>query len=111
MDNLAKRFGPSRVRVLNSQTLLSSPANTLVDVGRFFNLPLTPGLAEVTANGPVFNEHAKEFGRPFNAAAQQAQYDEAGATHRDELAMAKDWARALAIRCNAPLVLTENLSV
>ena len=62
------------------------------------------------AEGPVFREHAKELGRPFDAAARKAQYDDAGAAHGQELMMTKDWARALAISCGAPLVLEETLN-
>ncbi len=109
MQQLAERFGKNRVRVLNSETLLSNPAQTLLDIGKFFELRLTPELANATAQGSVFQEHSKELGRPFDVAAQKAQYDQAGRTHGEELMMAKDWARALAIRCGAPLALEETL--
>lgn len=109
MDQLAQRFGRNRVRVLNSESVLNDPAGTLVEIGAFLNLKLPPELANAIAEGPVFQEHAKELGRPFNAAAAKEQFNEAGRVHRDELVMAKDWARALAIRCGAPLVLEETL--
>ena len=78
-------------------------------VGAFFNLGLTPEIARAVAEGPVFQEHAKEPGRPFNADAQRAQHIETGALHGEELMRTKDWARALARRCNAPLTLEETL--
>ncbi len=109
MDSLAKRFGTSRVRVLNGDTLLENPMGTLCAVGAFFNLNMTPEIARSVADGPVFQEHAKELGRPFNAEEQRAQFDQAGVMHREELMMTKDWARALAIRSGAPLVLEETL--
>jgi hypothetical protein len=109
MDQLAKRFSASRVRVLNGDTLLADPMGTLSAVGAFFNLGLTPEIARSVAEGPVFQEHAKEPGRPFNAEDQRAQFDRAGVTHREELMMTKDWARALAIRSGAPLILEETL--
>lgn len=109
MESVAKRLGTSRVRVLNSDTLLENPKGTLCAAGAFFNLKMTPEIAQSVAEGPVFQEHAKELGRPFNAEAQRAQYDDAGVVHREELMMTKDWARALAIRSGAPLVLEETL--
>lgn len=109
MEQLARRFGTSRVRVLNGESLLADPAGTLVQVAKFLDLGLGAETAQSIAQGSVFQEHAKELGRPFNAAAQKQQYDEAGQQHREELMMAKHWARALAIRCGAPLVLEESL--
>lgn len=109
MEQLARRFGTNRVRVLNSESLLSRPTATLIQIGAFFGLGMTAENAQGIAEGPVFQEHAKELGRPFNAAAQRQQYDEAGRLHREELMMAKNWARALATRCGAPLLLEESL--
>lgn len=109
MDAVAKRFGASRVRVLNADTLLANPKATLCATGAFFNLALTPETAQSIAEGPVFQEHAKEFGRPFNADAQRAQHIETGALHGEELMRTKDWARELARRCDAPLTLEETL--
>ncbi len=57
----------------------------------------------------MFYEHAKHYGRAFDVAAYKAHYEAAGAAHSEELMMAKDWSRALAMRCGAPLTLTETL--
>lgn len=109
MEQITKRFGIDRIRVLNAETLLADPVNTLRQVGAFFDMNLTRDNAQRIATSSIFHEHAKELGRPFDAAAQKAQYEEAGAAHREELMMAKDWARALAIRCEAPLSLPETI--
>lgn len=108
MDSVAKRFG-RRVRVLNSETFLADPASTLHDIGAFLNLRITPEMARQTGESAIFQEHAKELGRPFNVAAQKAQYEEAGETHREELALTKQWARGLALTSGAPLSLEETL--
>lgn len=109
MEQITKRFGIDRIRVLNAETFLGDPARTLTQIGAFFDMNLTTELAQKAAASGIFREHAKELGRPFDAAAQRAQYDEAGAMHGEEIMMAKDWARALAIRCDAPLVLPETM--
>lgn len=109
MDALAKRFGTKRVRVLNGDTLLANPMGTLCALGAFFNLNMTPEITRSIADGPVFQEHSKELGRPFNAEARQIQYEGAAANNREELRMTLAWARALATRCGAPLTLDETL--
>ena len=110
MDAIAKRFG-NRVRVLNGETFLNKPAATLTSVGAFFDLGITPEMARDIAASAVFTEHAKELGRPFDANARRAQYDEAGDAYRLEIAMAKDWAAGVAQKCGATLVLDETLNV
>jgi hypothetical protein len=109
MDAIAKRFG-RRVRVLDSETFLAKPADTLKEIGSFFGLRMTAEIARAAAESPVFHEHAKELGRRFDAAARQAQYEATGEAYREELALTKEWARALAIRSGAPLTLEETLA-
>lgn len=111
LNALAKRLGTGRVRILNGDTLLEKPTATLSAVGAFFNLNMTPELAKSIAEGPVFKEHAKEFGRPFSADAQRAQYNDSGAAHRDELMMTKNWARDMANRAGVSIYLDETLPV
>lgn len=109
MEQITKRFGVDRIRVLNAETFLSDTVAALTQIGAFFDLGLKRDHAQAVADGAIFREHAKELGRPFDAAAQRAQYDDAGAAHREELMMTKDWARALAMRCDAPLTLPETM--
>jgi hypothetical protein len=109
MQQIAKRFGANRVRVLSSETFLADKAGVLAGLASFFGLPGERARWAQVAESPVFSEHAKEYGRAFGAADYKAQYDTAGAAHAEELSMAKDWARALATRCGASLTMTETL--
>ncbi|ANP44663.1 hypothetical protein [Candidatus Viadribacter manganicus] len=109
LEQITKRFGIGRVRVLDAETFLSDPGGALTQVGAFFDLALTLDRAQQVAASSIFREHAKELGRSFDAIAHKTQHEEAGAAHREELMMAKDWARALAIRCDAPLKLSESI--
>lgn len=104
---LAQRYGANRVRTLNSDTLLANVPSTLEKVGAFFGLKAQDW--QVIANGPVFQEHAKEHGRPFDANAYKAQFDQAGFSHANELRMALNWAGQLAQHCNYPLTLGDTL--
>jgi hypothetical protein len=109
MQQVAKRHGAGRVRIVNSDTFLDDKAGVLAALGDFFGLACDgPRWAE-TAESPVFREHAKEYGRAFDAASQRAQYEAVGAAHAEELMKAKDWARAVALRCGAPLALSDTL--
>lgn len=109
LDSVARRFGPNVVRTLSSERLLADTTGALSAVGGFFDLALDRERATAIAAGRVFNEHAKEPGRPFNAAAFEAQYNETGAMYAEEIAGAKSWARDLAMRFNAPLTLGDTL--
>lgn len=109
LDSVARRFGPNVVRTLSSERFLADTAGTLTAVGGFFNLALDQDRAAAIASGPIFNEHAKEPGRAFNAASFEAQYNESGAMYAEEIAAAKAWARGLAMRFNTPLTLDDTL--
>jgi len=105
LDSVAKRFG-SRVRVLDADTFLAKPAETLAAVGAFFDLQ-NADWAKI-ANGPVFREHAKNLGAPFDAAARAQQRLDATANYRSEIEPTIGWAKAVAQRFNVP-ALTESL--
>lgn len=109
LDSIAKRFGPGRLRTLNSETFLADPAATLAQLASFFDLAIDAPACAAIAAGPVFGEHAKEYGRTFDAHAYRAQLAEAGAAHKAELALAKTWGADLAERCGVPLGLGDTL--
>lgn len=109
LDSVARRFGRNIVRTLSSERFLADTTGTLNAVSGFFNLGLDKARAAEIAAGPVFNEHAKELGRPFDAAAFEAQHKQAGAMYADEISAAKTWARNLAMRYDTPLTLGETL--
>jgi hypothetical protein len=108
-DQVAKRFGPERVRVLNGDTFLADKAGVLTRLARFFDLPLDARQIAAIAEGPVFREHAKHPTLAFDAAAHRAQHDEAGVRHFEEVNAVRGWASGLARRTGAPLTLTETL--
>lgn len=106
LDSVAQRFG-GRVRVLDCDTLLAKPAETLSAVGDFFGLEKADW--DKIANGPVFREHAKNLGAPFDAAARTRQRIDTTSVYRGEIEPAIAWAKALAQRFNVPPTLTETL--
>lgn len=106
LNSIVARFG-DRVRVLDCSTFLARPAETLSAVSAFFGLAKADWQA--VAAGPVFNQHAKNIGRPFNAAAHAQQQEEARALYRKELANAWAWAQSVAQGQNLPFGLNEDL--
>jgi hypothetical protein len=106
LESVAKRFG-TRVRVLDADTLLAQPAQSLAATGKFFGLKDADW--EKIANGPVFNEHAKNLGAPFNAAARTQQRQDATFNYRSEIEPAIAWTKTVAQRFNVPSSLTETL--
>jgi hypothetical protein len=109
MASIAHRFGPERVRILNSDALLADKIRVISRLSRFFGLKLdAPDLARIV-NGPTFSEHAKNLGRPFNADGHRAQQAEAQARYGADIDLVKPWAQALAARAGAPLKLTDTL--
>lgn len=109
LDAIAKRFGRDSVRTLSSDRFLADTSGTLTEVGNFFDLDIDQARAAAIASSPIFHEHAKELGRPFDAAAFAEQHRQAGATYAEEIAATKNWARNLAIRYDTPLSLGETL--
>lgn len=101
--------GAERVRTLSSQTLLARPAETLQSAGDFFNVaPKTTGWDEVAA-GPVFKEHAKALGRPYNAEVRRTDLETAGAAHAREIAEVMQWARGLEHKLGGSITLGDTL--
>lgn len=106
LDSVAQKFG-ARVRVLDADTLLAKPAQSLAATGEFFGLKGADW--DKIAASPVFNEHAKNLGSPFNAAARAQQRQEASAVYRSEIEPAIAWTKAIAQRFNVTSSLTETL--
>ena len=103
---IVARFG-DRLRVLDCNTFLAQPARVLGALAAFFGLAQADWQAVVES--PVFKQHSKNIGRPFDAAAHQAQHEEARALYRKELASAWAWGHAIAARANIPFGLTEDV--
>jgi hypothetical protein len=109
MDAVARRFGPDRVRALSAEAFIDDPRASLIALAQFFEIRTPERHWERVAGGPIFGEHAKERGRPFNREAYLAQRMHLDAAHRDELSAAMSWGRALAARNNIGLRWEDNL--
>ncbi len=106
-DAVARRFGPERVRILKSDTLLAKPQQTMAAVAAFFGFRDADWAA--VATGPAFREHAKNIGFPFNASDQARQHRESQSAYAAEIGAAVQWLAAIAGRFNTPGTLQEDL--
>lgn len=106
-DAVARRFGSERVRILNSDTLLARPQQSMAAVAAFFGLKEADWAA--VAAGPAFREHSKNIGIPFNAADQARQRSETQSAYAAEIDAALQWSTAVAGRFNTPSTLQEDL--
>lgn len=105
---LVDRYGPSRVRTLDSGEFLEGPALTIGSLAEFFGLELSAGDAATVASGPEFTRNAKS-GLPYDVGDRMFEQKDAAALHADELAMVETWARAVAASARLPLELGSRL--
>jgi hypothetical protein len=111
LASIVRHYGHTRVRTLNSESLLGDPAKTLAKTGGFFDLDVSPSRWAQIATGPVFCEHAKQPGVAFDAEKYRAQHAAAAGAHANEIRVVEDWATQVAQRSNAALTLGDTLLV
>jgi hypothetical protein len=102
-DAVARAFGPGRVMVLDSASLLGDPAAALGKAQNLFGLGLTAEQVRAIASGPVFSRHSKFAGRDYDAAAREQEHRAAAEAHADELQMVVQWIQAVAQQIGAPM--------
>jgi len=105
---LAERFGPGRVRTLDSETLTRDPATVMGALAAFFGLPLDAASLVDMISGPAFTRHSK-FGSDFASADRAEEHRIANQTHADEIEKVAIWAEIVArgagIELNPPAPL------
>lgn len=102
-DAVARAFGPERVMVLDSATLLAEPAAAIDKAQSHFGLGLDRAQVEAIAAGPVFSKHSKFAGRDYNAEAREREHEAAGEAHAEELNMVVQWVETVAAQMGLPL--------
>lgn len=105
---LIERFGPERVRVLDSETLVTRPADTLTVLDQLYGTGLGDERIAAIAEGPVFKRHSK-LGDAFSSADRAADLERAAAVHGDEIEKVTKWAETVAANVGVSLELTAPL--
>lgn len=92
---LVGRFGPGRVRTLDSATLMARPGEAMERLSDLFGLGLDGQAIERILAGPAFTSHSKS-NAGFSAADRVAEQRDAAETHSDEVDKVAVWAEAVA---------------
>jgi hypothetical protein len=106
---LVARFGPGRVRTLDSATLTARPREVMAGLSELFSLGLDEAAIEAVVAGPAFTSHSKS-NAGFTAADRLAEQRDAAEVHADEIEKVAVWAEAVAgtagvsIQLEAPLL-------
>ncbi len=102
-DAVARAFGPKRLIVLDSATLLAGPEDAIQKVQAMFGLGLDRAQVEAIASGPIFSRHSKFTDREYDADARERDHEAASEAHADELRMVVQWIEAVAGQMGLPL--------
>lgn len=92
---MAETLGPSRVRTLDSETLLARPRDTMEALSNLFGVALGRDEIAAIAAGPAFTQHSKTGGQ-FGSTARLDEYAEAFAQHGEEIEKVGQWAAVVA---------------
>ena len=98
---LVETYGATRVRTLDSETLVAHPAAVMDALGRLFDVTLD---AEAVAAGPAFTQHSKS-GAAFGASARARETSAISALDADEIDKVAVWAAAVADSQGVPMTL------
>lgn len=98
---LVARFGPARVRTLDSDTLLVNPPAAVARLAALFGLRCD---VATIASGPAFTRHSKTGGS-FGNAERNAERLAGEKPHADEIEKVALWAEAVAASADIPLQL------
>ena len=101
---LVERYGPGRVRTLDSESLLARPRETLVALSALFGLGLDGAAVAAIVDGDAFTRHSKD-GAAFNRAERQAEQRDAAIVHAEEIDNVAVWAEAVAASAKQNLAL------
>lgn len=93
----------SRVRTLDSETLLDTPGASVAALVRLYGLGVEDGTVDAIVS-ESFGRNSKS-GQAFGRAEREAEYAGAAAAHRDELEKVARWAEVAAERAGISLQL------
>jgi len=94
-QGLVRRFGPGRVRAIDSETLLARREPAIAGLAALFGLGLSREDTDAIANGPAFSRHSK-FATPFDAGDRRREQADIPADRRDEIEKVAIWTEAVA---------------
>jgi hypothetical protein len=97
------QFGPTRVRTIDSATLLARPGEAMAGLSDLFGLGLAPPAIDALVAG-AFGRHSK-FDAEFTSADREAEQRDTAQSHGDEIEKVAAWADAVAAGRGIPMGL------
>jgi hypothetical protein len=88
---LVDRFGPQRVRTVDSETFIRAPEETLLALSDHFRLGLAAGQVQAIVAGPVFSRDAKT-GEPYDPSRRARRTPDSDGPDADEITSVAGWA-------------------
>jgi len=101
---IAQKFGPERLRTLNSRDLMANPGQAMRALTGHFGLGLDDAALTALVQGPVFTRHSKSD-EEFGADAREADRKAGEAVHAEEIEKVTAWADAVAKSAGVPMTL------
>ncbi|MDZ7588859.1 MAG: hypothetical protein U5J78_06905 [Parasphingorhabdus sp.] len=92
---IAEKFGPDRVRIIDSDTFLANQKPVLRRLAQFFDIDLTAGQIDAIITGPAFTTHSKDA-VAFDADLRRDEQATLASLHGAEIDMVAKWAIAVA---------------
>ena len=92
---LASKFGPERVRTLDSETLIARPVEVLGTLASLFRIEASPEQIVAMRSGPAFTRHSKS-GDTFSSDQRREEQRAATDTFADEIDKVVLWAVVVA---------------
>lgn len=108
-QGLVQKFGATRVRMIDSETLMRDPATTMSGLSGLFRLPLGADALGEIVEGPAFTRHSKT-GETFGATDRVREQDATPDAYADEIEKVVYWAgkvaesAGIALAPSAPLI-------
>jgi hypothetical protein len=94
----SERLPAGAALFMDFDAFLAAPAESLLRLARFFELPLDGEGAERLARHPLMSRYSKAVEHDFSAARREELLREAGTLHGPEIARARAWLDAAAAR-------------
>jgi len=107
-QRLVERFGPERVRTLDSEALLAAPSEAMTRLTALFGLDWNDETIAEIVEGDAFRRHSK-LGAAYGSDERQAEQRASAELHADEVAKVTVWAEAVAASAGQPMNLSANL--
>lgn len=94
-QQIVGKFGPGRIRTLNSRDLMAAPDKAMAALRDHYDLALDDAALAALVDGPVFTRHSKSD-EDYSAQAREADRKAGEAVHAEEIEKVTAWADAVA---------------